>query len=489
MADEYKFDLDNSLQNAPNTDSGLSAINPNTVNEFQLIEQAFYVTDGFKDGKYIIPHGRESFYNSRRQFSCYTNYFKSIIRAMYEPCFAEEIVREHNNDLFEVFEKNCGGENIPLTKFVKVVSKYVKMHDVCFVIMDNKNQESFVSRAEAVQNKAAPFCYIKKAYEVNLDGTHFDDFGKLLSIMFFDHSEKNSAGRNINFYRQWDSEKSSLYKQKEDTESAETFNEKYTLESETYHNLGEIPVLVVYEEVPDSPKNLLPEPSKLSLAKLNLVIFNQDSEKREVARNQGFSILTVPENDGENRDLGIGVNNYIGYPPDSSNKPDFISGDPDLLRALSELRQETMESLIAVAEQSGVQGITKSKDAKSGLAYAFEFFAYESTLQASSKIAEEIETGIIRLFNLWTNEKVEYEIHYPTNFKPNKTAEIHDIYNQTLELMEVPKVFKDKIWIEKFKLLFPDDDEGLAALEKQLEETVEPELPVDKEEIDNGDES
>lgn len=486
MADENKFDTSGSKQ--PNTDSGNAAIDIGMIDQFVLLEQAFNGTDGFKNGRYLIPHHRELFYDRRRQYSPYVNYFKTIVEAMYEPVFTKDFMRDHKNEIFAKFEKNTGGVQVSLTKFIKLCLKYVRLHSTVFIVVDNRKQTT-ESQEEALKNDDYPYAYIKKAYELNMDGVAFDNRGKLLSIMFFDHSETTcNSNDSVDFYRYWDFNKTILYKQDKNfkdsscedfSKGTKNFSKKYTLAEEFSHNLGEIPIFIAYEELPDTPINIIPEPNRYDLMRVNHTIFNQDSEGRNLERDQGFSIFIKPENPGEENDINIGTNNYIGFPPDSRHAPGFVSPDSKILQALLEKRMSMQEALIAIADQSGVQGITKSKNAKSGLAYAFEFFAYESTLITSAKIAAEIELNIVRLFNLWTNEKVEYSIDYPKSFKPNQTAELFTTQNEVLDLMDVPKVFKDKVWLEKFKLMYPDDIKGLAELEKQLIEVKPLEMDVD----------
>lgn len=474
MSNENKFDTSTS-QYHPDVDSGSGAIDIMMVNNYQLIEQAFYGTDGFKDGYYLVPHHRELFYNKRRQYSHYANYINPIITAMYKACFGEKIKRDYNNDMYKLFEDDCTSNGTNLTDFVKLCVKYVRLHGMILIVVDNKSQEGFELRKEVIENKKIPHCYIKKAYEINTDGCIFDDYGKLISVMYFDHCEKDENKTTTNFFRYWNNKETILYEEKQDCDS-EKFEKKYKVIDKQKNELGKLPVQLIYEESLDNPKKLFSIPLRYQLAKINHTIFNQDSEGRTVERDQGFGLLTIPTDaSGDQKDISIGTNNCIFYPAESKNSPEMIVINPNLLIALAEKRNAVMESLIAIAEQSGVQGITKSKDAKSGLAYAFEFFAYESTLKDSSRLATLTETTIRNFFNEWTNEKVEYEINYPKNFKPNKVSEEQKNINESLELVGIPKSFSDKLWIEKFKIMYPDDDIGLDLLKKELEEQIEPE--------------
>ncbi len=485
MTDENKFDLTSNQRN-PNVDSGNNAVDIMTINKYKFIEEAFYGTNGFYDNTYLTPHPREMFYDRRRQYSHYANYVNPIITAMYKAVFGEQIKRDYNNELFELFENDCTSTGVNLTDFVKLCVKYIRMHGMVLIIIDNKNLEGLELRQDLINNKKIPHCYIKKAYEINSDGCTFDEYGRLITVMYFDHHETDENGNTINFYRFWDSIETILYKQNKDCTSDE-FHKKYETIEHSPNLLGKLPCQIIYEEPLDNPKKLFSEPLRYQLAKINHTIFDQDSEGRNVERNQGFGVLTMPVNaQGDQKDIVVGANNFLGYPHDSQHTPEMIGIDPNLILALESKRNSTMESLVAIAEQSGVQGINKSKDAKSGLAYAFEFFAYESTLKDSSRLAINIEMIILDFFNSWTNENIEYEPNYPINFKPNKVSEEQLNINESIELTGCPKPFHDDLWLEKYKLMFPANQEGLDKLKTWLEEQEEPELMKD---IENEEEN
>ena len=486
--------FEDTTQDQPNPQSGYSSVDITTVNDYQFIEEAFKGTGGFKDGTYLKNHHREMFYDIRRSQAHYANYVRPVVTAMYKAVFSEKITREVSNERYELFIKDCTSHGVDLTSFVKMCVKYVRLHGMVAIVVDNKKQDEALLKEDAIKRKLNPYCYIKKANEFNTDGITFDSFGNLETIMYFDHSKVEKAnGENtlVNYYRYWDSEKSILYKEEKVETDDPTFEEKYTPIDEKTNALGKLPVYIMYEEALNDPTELYADTPRYQLAKINATIFNQDSEGREVERNQGFGILTIPEdgNGSEEKDKTLGTGNYLGYPVDSRNSPEMINVEPDLILALSEKRAKSMESLIEIAEQSGVQGITKSQDAKSGLAYAFEFFAYEATLKESSRIAAKIEKEIRNLFNDWTRENVEYDIDYPTNFKPNKTQEKYTQLTETMESPGITKQFKDKCEIEKYQLMFPEDEEGLEILKKQQME-VEPEFNSDQNiEDDNESES
>lgn len=480
MAETVKFDETTADQ--PNSTSGDESVNILDVNSYLFIEQAFYGKEGFKDGTYLNPHHREMFYNKRRRAAHYANYVNPVITAMYKAVFADPVTRDQENERFKLFEKDCTSHGVNLNDFVKLVVKYTRMHGMVLIVVDNKIQNVEL-RKDALDLGLNPYCYIKKAYEINEDGTWFDDNGKLTAIMYFDHSEVEKE-KTISYYRQWTPTESILYKEKENTNDSPAFADKYEVYDSQVNELGEIPCYLMYEEPLDDPKKLFADTLRYPLAKINATVFNQDSEIREVERNQGFGILTIPEDGNESKDKTIGTGNYLGYPMDSRHAPEMINVEPDLITSLANQRQRTMEALITIAEQSGVQGINKSNDAKSGLAYAFEFFAYESTLKDSSVLAMKAETNILLLFNKWTKENVEYDIKYPVNFKPNQTAEKYEQLTETMEQPNLTQQFFDKCEIEKYIMMFPDDEEGLEELKKQ-QSTREPELKNDLDTNDN----
>jgi hypothetical protein len=225
------------------------------------------------------------------------------------------------------------------------------------------------------------------------------------------------------------------------------------------HGLGVLPVVIARDTELEQPQDFIPEPKLYDIARVNHTIYNKDSEIREIERNQAFAVLCINQNKSSN--LTIGTNNVLFYPV-GANPPQFVAPPMDVLAQLIANRKELREDLFRLAEQNGVVAV---QEAKSGLALAYEFFAHESILQQTAKIAEEIEKKIVGIFAKWINKDIEYSVVYRSNFIPHSEEARVKLFDAVLQ-HDIPMEFKKKIVVDEFKLLFPDSSpEELQAVE------------------------
>jgi hypothetical protein len=141
------------------------------------------------------------------------------------------------------------------------------------------------------------------------------------------------------------------------------------------------------------------------------------------------------------------------------------------MEVLSQLiadRKELREDLFRLAEQNGVVAV---QDAKSGIALAYEFFAHESILQHTAKIATELEERIIEVFAAWVRHPtIQYEVVYRSEFVPHGEEAKLRLFDTVL-LQNPPSRLRNKILLEELKALFPDTpSDELALFEKELVE-------------------
>lgn len=477
---EADFENVTDSREQPSADSRYTAIDVTQLNDYLFIEHAYRGISGFKDGKYLIPHQREAFYNTRRQFSDYVNFIHPIVRAMLDPVFTDKINRDYDGELTEKFVNDCNGNGMHIQSFVSIATEYVRLHSICFIVVDNVTDQP-ETMTEAVRQNKKPYAYIRKAYQVETYTLNM--YGGLEDIMFID-KKVTIENKEVQLYRKWTPTETQLFKKKDDYAKGDEV--KYVpYENAVIHGLGVLPVIALYDSDRDDPDILLPHPKMYGIAKLNHSIYNQDSERRELERNQGFAILCVQEGDGSPAGKTIGSSNYLQVPLEASNMPEFVSPEAELLAGLLEQREKKRENLFSLAEQNGVIGVTK--EAKSGVALSYEFRAYESTLQKTSEIATRAETEIIELFKLWTRTNFKYEFEYPIEFQPQRELEQVTIYDTVLNYPGVPKTTIDKIMVATHKLLFPDaEQDEIDMVEKDLKDRDNPEFNNDQDGSENN---
>ena len=414
----------------PNTSATATYESVLNIGIYNFMDYAHDGTEGFRDGRFLIPHSREMNYISRRDFSFYKNFFKPTLRAMIEPVFTEKASRsvtdetgaEKTDLMFNGFIEDCDNTGKPLQVFTERVVKTARLHGVSFAVMDNfRPEEMPETKGNAKDMRVFPYVYMRKASHV--EAYSVDKFGNLQSITFLDIPVSTTMAdgkkKTEDRWRTWTANEVIISK-KNDSGKMEVIE---TIQ----HGLGVIPVISVYSINRDDNTNILVDPPLYDLARINAVgIYNKDSEMRELERSQEFAVFCVQAEQAGN--LTIGTNNVL-FVPMGANMPEYVSPDSSTIKELRENQAALIESFFQIAEQNGVTGIQSSK---SGVAKQWDFFAHESVLKKTSQMAINFETEIAELFKLYTDEKFDYIVDYPFDFQPQNVKEELEILDKAL---------------------------------------------------------
>jgi hypothetical protein len=460
-----------------------NAIDPKSVNVYELMNECYYGNGRVRSGEYLIPFSRESDYNARRKLAHYKNYLKPIVRSMVEPCFNKEADRtvEGNKKKFQKFIDNCDAAGTTLQQFSHSTLNICRRHGVVFTVVDNFNEsQQPATQMEAERMRIMPYVYNKQAYETQFDWIETDDFGNLVSIIFREKDVKIN-GETERRYRKWTANESILLK-----ENKTNSDEKFIPLSVNVHGLGEVPVIISYSDIPESKHKVLVEPPLYDIAIQNLTIYNQGAEIRDQERAQAFSILFAQ---GLSKgDLTIGPRNLIIIGDKATIPPGYASPDFNIIAGLVHNQEQNRKDLFLIAEQQGVVGIESSE---SGIAKAFDFFAHEDTLRRTSYVAMDLEYRISEFFKYYTEDNFEYQIIYPTDFAPMGLDREIDRLDKILRMPGLNKTFKYRLQEKLARLVFVEEDKSITQeiIDSIHEEETKPvpEPPVVNPEPDNID--
>lgn len=449
---EFTFDSEGTRD--PKVDDTLKFINPVEGDPYEFMSNSYFGTGGFRSGEFLFPHPRELFYAVRRKYSHYRNYVKPIVRALIDPVFMEEaprlILDENSNEinsetLFGAFIEDCDNNSTKLQSFTETVVTNARLHGVTFIVMDNF-PESMQPEVEEAAIAERIFPYV---YNVTADRVYtyeLDPFGKLQSIVFTEDDVILENGDVEKRYRLWNDEYSQLLTRDQE-------GKLIAIEPPSFHMLGRVPVLVIMAAKKRRVNELLVDPPLFDIARINLSIYNKDSEIRDQERAQSFSNFYIQTDDTGN--ITLGPNNVIFIPMASTIPPDFAGPDPQILAGLVENNEKLTEALYQIAEQNGVKGV---QSAKSGVAIQWDFYAQESQLKTSSRIATAVEQAIADLFRVYTSTQFVYVVQYPDEFLPGDvSAEIENI-KKVFELSP-PDSFRNKLMEKAARMMLKDEDE------------------------------
>jgi len=400
------------------------------MNPYTLVSNAYNGDGIIADGSALIPFSRETFYTERKAISSYRNYTKPIVNSIIEPVFDAPVKRVSNSELFDAFLEDVDNRGTTMTNNSSDVVTLARLHGVAFVVMDNFRQEEIPATvSEVIDQRKLPYIYTQAAYTVKDYKT--DYFGNIRSITFT-YAEEVIDGKKLTVTVTWDS--MNMIKEYWDGDKL------YKVETNT-HGLGVIPVISVYSTNRDK---VLPMPPFYDLAKLNISLFNKDSELRDQERAQAFSVFYA-QLDTNNGNITIGPHAMMVLPldPNLTISPGYASPASDILKHLMDSSTAFVNSIYQMAGQNGIVGI---KSMGSGIAEAYKFRGTNTQLKKTAGIAEDYEKALADLFSKYTGIPIEYEVSYTQNYDT--------FYNQmtvddVVKLMNLPLPLEVKNEIKK----------------------------------------
>lgn len=407
-----------------------------TVSPYIFMDHSYFGTGGYRDGTYLIPFSLESAYQERRGLAHYKNYVRPVIDAMITPVFNESAIRtiEPNNSMFEAFLNNVDAAGTRMQPFAKVVMTQLRRHGISITVMDNYSSTAQPRTvADAVSDRVYPYIYNRSAHAV--ESYECDDFGNLKWIMFREpDAVYQLSGKTVreSRYRKWTETQSQLLTKSNNSNIILPSNytkSDYRVIATASHNLGIVPVIILYSDNKEDRSTLLPDPPLYDIARINYQIYNMSAEIRDQERAQAFSVFYcqgVPP-----QDLAVGVNNYINIPESSSISPGYASPDWQIVNGLIGHEDKLRQDIYTIAEQNGVTGV---KEASSGIALQWQFIGHESTLKDTSLLASAFESRVANLFKLYTNQQFDYTVRYKDSFSPVSIDNKIDRYAKLLNI-------------------------------------------------------
>lgn len=398
--------------------------------DYKLLLDGYHGIGGFLDGSYLERHPREApeKYTLRQKLAYYLNYLKPCIDAHVSPVFKVEAVRDwtgQGSSLWAMFVEDVDFTGRTIENLMRMAALHSKLCGVSFLVVDrvNEGEQPMTIGAMAESRKNLPYAFVVDAIRV-IELTA-DKFGRITKFVYTEPDDDDDAHTPA---------KRTL------TPEGWTLKDSKGKRSGAWNLGGMVPVIPLFSKDAGAHE-LLPPSEFLSIAKTNLAIYNMSSWLSEILVNQTFSVLTYPSNDLEG--LTIGTNNAIGYPPEASHKPEFISPSPDPAQILSDNINRLQEECYRMASVVNVTGV---RSQSSGIAKAWDFEQTNQILADFALQVEAAEKKLAMLFALFCGTQLEYTVKYPNDFN------VSDVENELVKA-EIAKglAFGDAFNVEVFK--------------------------------------
>ncbi len=439
-----------------NNTSGRLIVSYADDGDYGLIHDAYYGIGRFSAGRGLIMHPRESLenYENRQKLAYYWNYTGPIINAMVDPIFKDDIKRDYRGtELFQAFMSDCDRAGMTFQDFCKSAALIAKMYGAAYIIVDNSDtMEDNLSGA--VANRQLPF--LKVISPVQIKDWEIDDYGRITMLQY---DERIRTGAH-----------SEVYKTCTWTDDGWQIQGLDGKQYEGENPLGHVPVVQWLARNTD--KKIIKPPSEyISVAQTNFFLYQMCSWHTQILRDQAFSILTIPDPGGN--EVTIGTSNILAYPPESTHTPTFISPNSDPANMLTDHMDRCVKEMFRM---SGLESVLESSntDNKSGVSKEWDFEKTNKRIADFSTRCETADEQIIRLYEEWSGESLDYQCEYPRDFKINDVSDALTDAQEALDLGFDSLSYKQEVLKKVLAAYLPNlPDETYDAILKEMKTAAE----------------
>lgn len=203
------------------------------------------------------------------------------------------------------------------------------------------------------------------------------------------------------------------------------------LESGT-HPVGRVPVEVMYyRRLPG--EQYVGYTDCYDIAEVCREVYNLDSQRQDMLRNQCFAFCCVPDTDGRVTALEVGIRRAFAYNPATGGAPQFV-GPPTDYVTLN--REETADLVLQIRAMAGLsRGVgEQSIAARSGDALLVETADKSAILGALASQAQDFEQRFAKLAAAWVGQKWSGMVRYPETYSQRQ---LMDDIDEALKLKEL----------------------------------------------------
>jgi hypothetical protein len=247
------------------------------------------------------------------------------------------------------------------------------------------------------------------------------------------------------------------------------YDADYTEIDRGNHQVGRVPVDVVYDKPSKKVKSFSGISSIADISFIARDIYNKCSELNEILRNQTFAFLTIQGKSSDYDEISVGTSKALLY-PEGMNAPVYVSPPSDNATTLMAHIDKQISKIFQLAKlDGGSASQSQQVDIQSGVSKAYDF---HETNAALAKKAGHMEDGEYRLwstFAAWEGKEFDGSIQYSRDFNVKELmADLTEA--EKFMRMTMGESFEKKVKEELIKKKFPrmPSDE----VEKMVEEAT-----------------
>ena len=357
-------------------------------------------------------------YNRRVAMSYYYNFCAPIIDIYGDHLFKQAVLTDFGSIKSDVdaVKDNIDMQGSSVEEFRKAMSDMAQLYGHCFVLVDSPSVSltgEVTTRQDQIEKRAFPYFSLIPPQRVK--NWALDEFGKPYWVLIEEEGDVNKEYENFRkdadgecYYRLWTRDGWVLY------------NDDYEVEDEGVHDLGEVPIVCVFDKKSMKAKNFLGISQIADIAFIARDIYNASSELRQILRDQTFAFLAMQGTSDEYGQLDLGTGKGLLY-PENRNAPQYVSPPADNARTYFDHIDRQISKIYSIAkiDAGGVGGQAKaspSTDTQSGVSKAWDFNQTNSSLSSKSSNLEDAEQKLWALFAAWQGKEFDGSVQYPNEF-------------------------------------------------------------------------
>lgn len=370
--------------------------------------------------QYVYQHTREDaeMFSKRVKRGYYLNYVSAIVDLYVAYLYHSPLTRQPSHpEIFEELYKNADRRGTTYQTFIQEATTQAQIGGFCGVLVDMPvlPEGGFQTQADQEAAQHRPHLVIVKNsqildWELDRDG-HFE-WVKIEVTRPQERSWDAPFDETTRHFQIWS--KTDWQEWKVTVKDGEEKPKTAQRVGGAPHNLEQVPLVILRNEV-DLEHSWFGISAVRDIADLNIAILNWCSLMDEEVYERCLNILTVQSTGGPSSEpVKLSHNNVLEY--SGENAPAYlIPGTTPIdliLKAVATIKDE----IYRLAKLGGDTGLMKSRQATSGIAYAFEFNTTNQSLGKKAEAAQQAEIEIHRLVAKWMGQEFSGTITYPKEF-------------------------------------------------------------------------
>lgn len=399
---------------------------------------------------------RSEDYIERVDMSYFYNFCAPIIDIYTNHLFKGSVNSDWKSiqDIIEMRIDNIDRKGSSIIEFRKEIAELSQIYGHVFVLVDKPKTESEIFSL-ANQLEQGIFPYLNIFHPQDVINWALDEFGQPYWVLLRENINSNIDPFNfdknkmmVSRYRIWTRKEWIL------------FNEDYEEIERGNHQLGKVPLAIVYNKPSKKNKNFMGISEIADISFIARDVYNKCSELNEIIRNQTFAVLCLQGKSTEYDELSVGTSKALLYPPER-NVPQYISPASENAKILMDQIDRQVHKIFQIAKLDGGSAQQSEQvTSQSGISKAFDFQETNSALAKKAGHMEDAEMRIWEYFARWENKEFDGHVSYPRDFN---IQGINEDIEQAEGLMrlslgrEVNIQMKKEIIKKKFPRISEDD--------------------------------